>query len=166
MIGALLIAGVSLLILALVLRARSAPRFVGELVYSDTDKQSITSPINSHTSRLTGKPDYVYESQGHATPVEVKKRRIGRFPPREWDTDQLMAYAVLLEDNGAIVRNGILEYSDRQFRLPYASNDRRRVLERAERIRQERLAETVDRSHRDAWRCQRCGFKAVCGQAL
>ena len=166
MIAVLLVLGVAILIAALLLRSRSTPPVAGELVYSDTDKRAVTAPINSHRNRLTGKPDYVYETRAASSPIEVKKHRIGRYGPRPWDVEQLTAYDVLLEDNGATVKEGLLEYADQRFTIPYTPEGRQAVLERAERIRAERRAGTAERSHNEPWRCRACGFRTVCNQAL
>lgn len=166
MIAILVLIGVALLVIALTLRRRSAPPVAGKLVYSDTDKRAVTEPINSHKSRLTGKPDYVYRAKTVSVPVEVKKHRAGRFGPRASDIAQLMAYGVLLEDAGETVTHGVVEYPDKRIPIPYGPEERRKVLEAAEAIRAERRAGTADRSHNEAWRCRSCGVRAACGQAL
>ncbi len=166
MIAALLVLGVIILIVALLLRSRSALAVAGALIYSDTDKRAITAPINSHKSRLTGKPDYVYRVKNLVVPVEVKKHRPGRFGPRASDVAQLMAYCVILEDNGATVTHGLVEYPDKRISIAYGPEERRRVLEAAEVIRAERRFGAADRSHDEAWRCRSCGVRASCGQVL
>lgn len=167
MIAVILALGVFILIVALLLRSHSTPQVAGKLAYSDTNKRvDILAPINSHKHKLTGKPDYVFETRATTTPVELKKHRIGRFPPRPWDVAQLMTYGVLLENNGATVREGLLEYGDKRFTLPYGPAERLAVLERAERIRAERRAGTADRDHSEAWRCKACGVRDACDQRL
>ena len=166
MIALLALAALILLVVALYLRHGSTPPVVGKLVYSDTNKRAVTAPINSHLSRLTGKPDYVYRAKGLCIPVEVKKHRAGRFGPRVSDIAQLMAYCVLLEDAGETVTHGVIEYPDKRIPIPYTPEARRKVLEAAEQIRAERRAGTADRSHQEAWRCRSCGVRASCGQAL
>ena len=166
MIALLALAGLVLLVAALYLRRGSAQPVAGKLVYSDTDKRVVTAPINSHLSRLTGKPDYIYRVKGLCVPVEVKMHRVGRFGPRMSDVMQLMAYCVLLEEAGETVTHGLIEYPDQCFNIPYTPEARKKVLEAAEAIRAERRAGTADRSHSEAWRCRSCGVWASCDQAL
>ncbi len=162
----LVLLAAALLVIGLLLRRRSAPPVAGRMIYSDTNKRPVTAPINSHVSRLSGKPDYIYRVGELSVPVEVKKRFARRFGPRASDIAQLMAYAVLLEDVGETVEYGMIEYPDRRFTIPYGPKQRQQVLEAAEQIRLERRAETADRSHNEPWRCRSCGVREACGQAL
>jgi CRISPR/Cas system-associated exonuclease Cas4 (RecB family) len=162
----LALAGVVLLVLAMVLRRLSAPPVAGTLVYADTDRRELSAPLVSHRSGIVGKPDYVYRVKGLAVPDEVKKHRAGRFGPRAWDVAQLLAYCVILEDNGATVTHGLLDYADRRFTIPYGPEERQSVLDRVERTRAERRAGKAERGHQDAWRCCSCGERGACGQRL
>lgn len=166
MIALLVLVGIALLVIAIQLRRRSASPVAGKLVYSDTDKRAVTAPINSHVSRLTGKPDYIYRAKTVTVPVEVKKHVAGRFGPRASDIAQLMAYCVLLEDAGETVTHGVIEYPDKRIPIPYTHEARRKVLKAAEQIRADRRAGKADRNHNEAWRCRSCGVRASCGQAL
>lgn len=166
MIALLVLAAAVLLVVGLLLRRRSVPSVAGELVYSDTDRHAVPAPINSHQSRLTGKPDYVYRMGSITVPVELKKHIAGRFGPRASDIAQLMTYCVLLEDNGETVTHGLLEYPDKRFTIPYGPEERRKVLGAADHIRAERRAGTADRSHSEAWRCRACGVRGSCDQRL
>ena len=60
MIALLVLIGIALLVIAFQLRRGSAPPVAGKLVYTDTDRQTVSAPINSHKSRLTCKPDFLY----------------------------------------------------------------------------------------------------------
>jgi CRISPR-associated exonuclease Cas4 len=146
---------------------RRAGTLPGQVVYSDTNRRAVTEPITSHRLRLTGKPDYVYSLVDQAFPSEVKRHRIGRNGPRDWDVIQLLTYCMLIEDVwGVTVTHGLLEYSDRRFTIPYGLEQRRQVLELADEIRVERWAGPSDRSHNEAGRCWNCWVRASCGQAL
>ena len=166
MAAALILLAVLLLAIGLLLWRRSAPPVAGQLVYTDTERQAVSAPINSRKSGLTCKPDFLYRFKGQAVPVELKKHRAGRFGPRASDIMQLMAQCVILEDQGDTVTHGVIEYPDKRISIPYGPEERRKVLEAAEAIRVERRAGRADRSHGEAWRCRSCGVRASCGQAL
>jgi CRISPR-associated exonuclease Cas4 len=139
----------------------------GQIVYRDTDRRALNEPITSHRLRLTGKPDYLYALSDRTVPGEVKKHRAGKWGPRDRDVMQLLTYCVLLEDVwGVVVTHGLLEYSDLRFTIAYGPKERQRVLELAEAVRRDRMAADVARDHQEAWKCGRCGFSEVCGQAV
>ena len=144
--AAALIIALILLVVRLLLWRRSAPPVAGDLVYSDTDRHAVSEPINSHQSRLTCKPDYLYRLKRLVVPVELKKHRAGRFGPRMPDVMQLWTQCVVLEDVGETVTHGLLQYADQRFTVPYGPQERRMVLETAEAIRAERPAGTADRT--------------------
>jgi CRISPR-associated exonuclease Cas4 len=139
----------------------------GRVVYSDTSRRAINEPITSRRLQLTGKPDYVYALPDQMVPLEVKRRRAGKFGPRDQDVMQLLTYCVLIEDVwGATVTHGLIEYPDRRFTIPYGPRERRQVLDLADEVRRDRVAADVARNHHDAWKCSRCGYSGACGQAL
>jgi len=153
----------------LLLRRRASSLPPGQMVYSDTDRRAVTEPITSHRLRLTGKPDYVYQTDGVTVPVELKRRAAGRGP-RDRDVAQLITYCVLVEDVwGAHVTHGVIEYRGGQrFEIPYGPAEREWVLALAEEVRQSRRMSDVPRDHQDFWKCRRCGYNTpgVCGQSL
>jgi CRISPR-associated exonuclease Cas4 len=166
MIATILVAlAVWALMAAINLRRRIPQLMPGKLIYSDTDRHDMPNLV-SHRYGLTGKPDYAYRHNGITTPVEVKKKVIRRHAPRPWDVWQLMAYCVLLEESGATVQEGVVEYQDQRFNVPYDWSQKRLVLVRMERIKKERRAGMANRDHQDGWRCQTCGVRESCDQRL
>lgn len=142
---------------------------LGQRIYSDTGPCRVEQSITSRRLRLTGKPDYIYDTQGLMVPVEVKSRPAGRDGPRQSDVMQVLTYCVLIEDVwGAPVSHGIIEYADKKYVVPYGPEERQKVLDTAAAIRLAYWTGKADRSHEEPWRCGPCGYRArdICGQAL
>jgi CRISPR-associated exonuclease Cas4 len=147
-------------------RATGLP--AGAVVYSDTGKEkAVLEPLVSHRFGLVGKPDYLVEVAGGdrrtVVPLEVKSRR---RPPFEDPGHilQLAAYCLLVEDiYGRRPPHGYLRYADDTIQIPYTDELRKAVLAAAEAMRKARTAANVGRSHQDAQRCRRCGYRESCG---
>ena len=139
----------------------------GPIVYDDAGRRHLDGPLVSHRLRLTGKPDYLIETNDGLVPVELKSANCPRSGPYEAHVAQLITYCVLVEDVlGKRVPYGLLRYADGQRRIPYSEADRRKLLELADEIRSRREAQDVHRDHRHPGRCRRCGYRAACGEAL
>lgn len=141
----------------------------GEIVYSDTSgwrKQQ--DPMISRRFGIVGKPDYLVVVKERRRkvhiPVEVKSRK---RPPAPYDSHvmQLGAYCLIVED---IYKErppyGLLHYADDTLKIPFSNALRSQVLTSAEAIRRNRQATDVARQHRDAGRCQGCGYRHGCGK--
>jgi CRISPR-associated exonuclease Cas4 len=148
-------------------RASGLP--VGRVTYSDTGLwNKVERPLYDPLSGLTGKPDYLVESEDGQTlvPVEVKS---GRAPgaPHDSHVFQLAAYCRLVErTEGQRPPYGILRYRDRTFIIDYTPALESKLDQILSEIRiQEKRAE-ADRSHQEAARCARCGYREICDQRL
>ena len=140
----------------------------GVVIYADTDARQPGKTLTSHRFSLTGKPDYLLRTpDGAITPVEVKSRSCGARGPYAGEKAQLFAYCLLVEDvMGAPVREGILQYRDRQFRLNFGEPQRREIIALLDEIHAARNSRQVARDHHDVRRCQACGIRRSCGEAL
>ena len=156
----LLALGVLAILTWLVLRDRGA-QMPGEVVYSDTPE---TLTLFSQRYRLAGRPDYVIRQSGGFVPVEVKSRQCGKFGPYAGERAQLFAYCLLTEEElGGRVARGELRYANRTIIVPFGEPERGEIIDL---LRDMRAAGHPHRSHDQAARCKRCGFRTRCDEAL
>jgi CRISPR-associated exonuclease Cas4 len=139
----------------------------GRVIYTDTRAwDKVEKPLFSNELGLTGKPDYLVEQNGKLIPVEVKT---GRVPDAPYDSHifQLAAYCLLVEKTyGKRPPYGIIHYSNRDFAVDYTPQLESALLDHLADMRRDELRKDVPRSHEDAARCRRCGFRKVCDQSL
>jgi CRISPR-associated exonuclease Cas4 len=139
----------------------------GRVIYTDTRAwDKVEKPLFSNELGLTGKPDYLVEQNGKLIPVEVKT---GRVPDAPYDSHifQLAAYCLLVEKTyGKRPPYGIIHYSNRDFAVDYTPQLESALLDHLAEMRRDELRKDVPRSHEDAARCRRCGFRKVCDQSL
>jgi len=165
--------GLTILLIALVLfiisgvqrRASGLPG--GRVIYSDTRAWGkVEKPLFDHDLGLTGKPDYLVEQSGKIIPVEVKT---GRTPPAPYDSHvfQLAAYCLLVHrTTGKRPPHGIIHYPGRDFAVDYTPELEHALLDLVADIRIDEQHAEVSRSHDEAQRCHRCGFRDTCDQSL
>ena len=135
------------------------------VVSSDMELSEPGPVLRSERYGVAGRPDYVVGRGRHIIPVEVKPGRRAT-EPYESDVLQLAAYCLLVsEDTGRRVPYGLLRYREATFRIPYTRQLERTLLRTLDAMRADRAA-APDRSHDDPLRCQRCGLRDACGQAL
>ncbi len=139
----------------------------GRVIYTDTRGWSkLEKPLFYAALELTGKPDYLVEQNGRIIPVEVKS---GRAPEAPYDSHifQLASYCLLVEKTyGKRPPYGIIHYSDRDFSVEYTHELEQSLLELLTEMKRDGLKKEVARSHEQASRCKRCGFRSVCDQLL
>lgn len=139
----------------------------GRIIYTDTRGWGkLERPLYNQSLGLTGKPDYLIQQNGQIIPVEVKS---GRAPSAPYDSHifQLAAYCLLVEKSyGKRPAYGIIHYTDRDFAVDYTPELESSLLDLLADIRRDEMKREVDRSHEQAARCARCGFKKVCDQSL
>jgi CRISPR/Cas system-associated exonuclease Cas4 (RecB family) len=162
----LLILAVVALLLWLNLRRRETGLTEGEIVYEAAGTTRIDDALVSPRYKLVGRPDYVVRMSRGLLPVEVKSRPCRRGP-YDGEKAQLFAYCLLVEETmGAPVRSGVLRYADRELVISFGERERAWVLGLLAQMQQSRHLSEVARSHSHVSRCQRCGVRARCGQAL
>jgi len=115
---------------------------------------------------LTGKPDYLVEKNGQIIPVEVKS---GRAPQAPYDSHiyQLAAYCLLVEKTyGKRPPYGIIHYENRDFAVDYTHELETALIDLLADMKLDEHKNDVPRSHEQAARCAKCGFRNMCDQSL
>jgi CRISPR-associated exonuclease Cas4 len=139
----------------------------GRIVYTDTRAWGkVEKPFFDSELGLTGRPDYLVEQNGKFIPVEVKS---GRTPEAPYDAHifQLAAYCYLVhKSTGKRPPHGIIHYTGRDFAVEYTPALESALLDLVADMRIAERRTEVARSHEDAQRCRRCGFRDVCDQRL
>lgn len=165
---AVLAAGISLFLLWLSARQRKKAGLpIGRVIYSDTGGWGkVEKPFYDGTLGLTGKPDYVIQQGELTIPVEVKSS-FSPTTPHESHIYQLAAYLVLItRQTGKRPPFGVLHYRNRTFAIDFTEELENNLVDLITSIRrQERLGEAA-RSHEDAGRCARCGYRSICHQKI
>lgn len=162
----LILLGLALLWIAQRVRARiGLPP--GRIVAADMGPwRRLDRPLYSHRHRLIGRPDYIVADGADLIPVEVKSARAPAQPYAS-HVLQLAAYCLLVaETSGRRPPYGLLRYADRTFRVPFTRELEEEVLALLAAMRKDLDADEVPRRHQDPRRCQRCGYRDVCDQAL
>ncbi|RME38279.1 MAG: CRISPR-associated protein Cas4 [Thermoflexia bacterium] len=162
----LVLVGLALLWLARRLRARTGLP-PGRIVATDVGPwRRLDRPLLSRRHHLVGRPDYIVADGMDLIPVEVKS---ARAPARPYDSHvlQLAAYCLLVaETSGHRPPYGLLRYADRTFQIPYTRELEDELLALLEEMREALERGDAPRHHRNARRCQACGYREVCDQAL
>jgi CRISPR-associated exonuclease Cas4 len=162
-----------LVLIALVLfwiasrQRRAAGLPAGRVIYADTNQwRKVEKPLYDSLVGLTGRPDYLVEQSGRLIPVEVKSSRVSQAP-YDGHIFQLAAYCLLSQRTfGKRPPHGILHYPNHTFAIDYTAQLESSLLEILAEIRQNENSKDVPRSHSSPARCQRCGFRSMCDQAL
>ncbi|MCS7087478.1 MAG: CRISPR-associated protein Cas4 [Thermoflexales bacterium] len=165
-IGALLLAiGCLALLLGLWLWRRSGLP-MGRVIYSDTRAwQPNMRTFVSPRYRLVGRPDYLVQTTRGVVPVEVKSTRAPAQPYAS-HLMQIAAYCLLIEESFGKPPYGIICYTDRQFAVDYTPGLREMLIATLRAMREALHAGCADRSHAETARCQGCGYRDRCDQAL
>ena len=139
----------------------------GRVIYTDTRGWGkLEKPLFYAALELTGKPDYLVQQDGHIIPVEVKS---GRAPEAPYDSHiyQLASYCLLVEKTyGKRPPYGIIHYETRDFAVDYTQELEQSLLELLTEMKRDQHKADIPRSHEQAVRCKRCGFRKVCDQKL
>ena len=139
----------------------------GRVIYTDTRGWGkLEKPLFYAALELTGKPDYLVQQNGQIIPVEVKS---GRAPEAPYDSHiyQLASYCLLVEKTyGKRPPYGIIHYETRDFAVDYTQELEQSLLELLTEMKRDQHKNDIPRSHEQAVRCKRCGFRKVCDQKL
>lgn len=139
----------------------------GRIIYTDTRGWGkLEKPLYHPEMDLTGKPDYLIQQNGMIIPVEVKS---GRAPEAPYDSHiyQLAAYCMLVEKNyNTRPPYGIIHYENRDFAVDYTRELENSLIDLLVEMKRDEHKREVARSHEQAGRCARCGFKHACDQSL
>jgi CRISPR-associated exonuclease Cas4 len=139
----------------------------GRVIYTDTRGWGkVEKPLFYTALELTGKPDYLIQHNGQIIPVEVKS---GRAPNAPYDSHiyQLAAYCLLVEKTyKKRPPYGIIHYENRDFAIDYTRELEESLLDLLADMKRDEHRNDVPRSHEQAVRCAKCGFRKVCDQSL
>ncbi len=139
----------------------------GRVIYTDTHGWGkVEKPLFYAALELTGKPDYLIEGNGQIIPVEVKS---GRAPEAPYDSHifQLASYCLLVDKTyGKRPPYGIIHYENRDFAIDYTRELESALVDLLADMKEDEMKRDVPRSHEQASRCARCGFRNVCDQSL
>jgi len=139
----------------------------GRIIYTDTRGWGkLEKPLFYTALELTGKPDYLVQQNGQIIPVEVKS---SRAPAAPYDSHiyQLAAYCLLVEKTyKKRPPYGIIHYKDRDFAVDYTPELEASLLDLLADMKRDEHKKDVPRSHEQAARCAKCGFRKVCDQSL
>jgi CRISPR-associated exonuclease Cas4 len=161
-----LIAAVLLYVLG-VKKAQRAGIPTGRIIYTDTRLWGrVEKPLYDPKLRLTGKPDYVVRQGEQVIPVEVKSRKSPQVP---FDSHiyQLAAYCLLVEhEYGITPSHGIIHYPERTFAIDFTRQLEASIKAIIIEMQSQASSNNIERSHNEAKRCQRCGYRSICDQTL
>ncbi len=164
----LLLLTLGLLLLWLARRSRTHSGLPpGRVIYADTGGWNrLEHPLFSRELSITGKPDYLVADGDTIIPVEVKS---SRAPLQPYDSHilQLAAYCLLVEEcYGRSPPYGIIKYADRTFEIDYTPELEEELLAMVDDMRIDLEEGDAPRDHDDPGRCQACGYRQHCDQAL
>ena len=148
-------------------RQKAAGLPAGRVIYTDMRGWTpAEKPLFDPLHAITGKPDYLVEQNGRIIPVEVKSGWAAD-QPYESHVFQLIAYCRLVEyTSGKRPPYGILRYRNRVFAVDYTPELEERLIDLLTEMRQQARRGPASRSHEEAARCARCGYRSVCDQNL
>jgi CRISPR-associated exonuclease Cas4 len=139
----------------------------GRIIYVDSSQWGkVQKPLYDPEIRLTGKPDYLVRQAGQVIPVEVKSSHAPQVP---YDAHiyQLAAYCLLVErEYTSRPAYGIIHYANKSFAVDYTPQLEEAVRATIRQMQSQPSSSSTDRSHREAQRCQHCGYAYVCDQSL
>ncbi len=139
----------------------------GRIIYTDTHGWGkVEKPLFYAAMELTGKPDYLVQQNGKIIPVEVKS---GRAPETPYDSHiyQLASYCLLVEKTyGTRPPYGIIHYENRDFAIDYTRELENALIDLLVEMKRDEIKKDVPRSHEQAGRCAKCGFRNHCDQSL
>jgi CRISPR-associated exonuclease Cas4 len=139
----------------------------GRVVYVDsTQWKSVEKPLYDSQLKLVGKPDYLVQQKDTLIPVEVKSNLKGE-KPYSAHILQLAAYCYLVERNYNIrPLYGLLHYPNQTFEIEYSTELESKLIQTISEMRRCESNHQVVRSHQSIAKCQGCGYRDICNQAL
>jgi CRISPR-associated exonuclease Cas4 len=137
----------------------------GKITYSDLNKPG--KPLYSKRYRISGKPDYVINTDGKLIPVEIKTG-FHQYPQQN-HIFQLAAYCQILEDNfNCFIPFGLLIYNDssKKFKIRYDPKMRYDLESTLAQMRHIRKLDDLTRNHNDLKKCKKCSMRVYCSKKI
>lgn len=171
-LGAVVLAGVLLLLLSSALSRRTGMSSAADVVASDTGQNRVRL-YRSPSMRLSGQPDYILRERSGWTrrrklvPVEMKSWRSERLYPAQ--EIQLAAYLALMkEEHGrAVADYGYVVYGKRSFRVEWSrdlAGRLRGAMAGARAIKAR--GRHGGRTHDNPAQCRACPYRDRCDESL
>ncbi len=141
---------------------------LGRVVYSDTGAwKQVEKPLFSAAYGLVGKPDYLVRQGRQMIPIEVKSSPAPGDGPRRSHILQLAAYCLLVEETySQRPDRGIIKYADRTFEIDNTPSLQSALLDVLDAMHHDMAQGRSNRSHHEAARCARCGYRDACDERL
>lgn len=115
---------------------------------------------------LTGRPDYIMETEEGLIPVEVKTGKTQNTPYPS-HIMQVASYLRLLEANTKTPPNyGLLTYPQKTFTIPWDEHTRNKLRSLLTTIKNAEETGIADRDHNHAARCRGCARRSGCDQKI
>lgn len=145
-------------------RQRDSGVVPGELVDSDLVKEA--ELLSDAEWGLSGRPDYILQTERGLVPVEVKT---GNTPPKPYESHvmQVATYMRLLEANtGKPPDYGLITYPDGVFRVAWDDEIKKKLRRTLDAMKEAQEAGRADRDHHHKGRCLGCARREACDQRL
>lgn len=136
----------------------------GTIEYVDLDDSEL---LRSEKFGISGRPDYIVQTEDYRIPVEEKTGRVPRGPLFSHIL-QVAAYCLLLsETQGKDVPYGILKYGNDQHIVEYDSGLKNTLLHKIEDMRSiAKGNKPAHRNHNRASKCAGCSRRFACPERL
>lgn len=121
--------------------------------------------LRSSVFDLSGRPDYVMETDGGFVPVEVKTGRTPRGPLFSHIL-QLAAYCQLVEETHGPVPYGIIRYEKREDVIRFDERLRSLLQTKLDEVQEHLEGAPVHRSHDRPGKCRSCSRRELCPERL
>lgn len=140
----------------------------GEIISSDTKMWGapLEQPLFDGSLGITGKPDYLVRKGEDVIPVEVKSTRTPKAP---YDAHifQLALYCLLVEKVFQHTPpHGLIHYPEHTFAISFTGELKEKTLDLISEMHQMERHKNIPRSHEEAWKCLRCGYRDICNQKI
>ena len=139
----------------------------GRVIYTDTSAWAkVEKTLYDPILRLAGRPDYLVRQGRQIIPVEVKS---GKSPQVPFDSHiyQLAAYCLLVKrEYGVTPKHGIIHYPMQTYAVDFTKTLEASIRATIREMQAYTSEIPTDRSHHEAKRCQRCGYRYMCDRAL
>ena len=135
----------------------------GRIVYIGDDSHPV---LLSKDRNISGRPDFVVESDGTIMPVEFKSGRVPSGPLFS-HVIQVSAYCRLVEDNyGKRPDYGLIYYGTKRFAVDYDDEMEKLLMRKVAEMRKAARAGEAHRNHNRPGKCVSCSRRSVCDERL
>ncbi len=135
----------------------------GKIVYIGDDSHPV---LVSENRSISGRPDFIVESDGMLMPVEFKSGRVPSGPLFS-HVIQISAYCKLVEDNyGKRPDFGFIYYGTKRFAVDYDDEVEKLLMTKVSEMRSAEDAGNAHRNHNRPGKCVNCSRRNICPERL